>query len=857
MQSKPVPVPDDIRRHLNLMVPAGIHEVRFLPTDKRPLKCILIQPGDVDTAVKKICDFNDEGYNCYVTLNPLNEAIRQSATAAKDAYVERRRWLYVDIDADKAVKARVMATDAEHDDALRRTYALAEQINFPEPVMFDSDNGTALLYRVDLPNDRETAKLLKGCLAAFNMIDPNVDGKVYNAGRFSRIVGTVNMKGRWVERDQYDDPTQWRPWRVARYLSVPEPIPLLGREQIEALAAKSASSSKNPASTSSPASTSASTSTSGGGGGSDEGFAKKLFWAMYFERYGDGVDGTERALSEGGFEVMDSDAEGVLIRSPLVGTYTTQAGEKDVKVYSPYLNLSVFHKTDEGAAWTWRDGMEYVQRYLPSFYGEYEDELANKARPRRSQPTASARPAIEEPEDDDPPLPEEDLIGRSCPLVFPAQGMPRFVMSVARMIQQRTPIVTDLGAFVAASQLGSMMLGKSVSFVQQGNRRYDSLTLIYTAQSGHGKSDLCRTMYRIATDLGIDVDQTNDINVPTFFKHYAKKVELRDGNKAQLQREIIDQCRQDEAVCLVIDEFRNFLDNMIGSRNSQQIGYASKLCNMLDDELILTYETRSGGNLWIGDPCIKVFGACVDSDLDILENDLIQRKGLSARMLVANENMLDARFRGKFVLTEADRVAVGRIARLARDVRYEVAFTDEQVEAARNAAVERVPYLRGTLNRLVENERQTLLSKAFTQSKKLAASWAVLGWLWGNHGTIDGFSLNHKTVNVDGGPWIGKAVALVLAFHCSAKNQTGLSYFAEARKIVLDYLRAKRGKANRADRRPSIILRNRKKLGDLGFRRLNDFRSLLELMTASGDIELFTDGDGRNKRVWYDALVTE
>lgn len=857
--------PDDVRRHLNLVVQEGLFEVRFLPTDRRPPIHNLIQPSDIDAAIDKVCEFSRDGYNCYLALNPLHEAIRQSSTAAKDAFVRRRRWLYIDIDADKHIKADVMATSAERDEALRRSDALEQRLasdGWPHPVMIDSGNGAAMLYRIDLPNDDETTGLIKRCLAALQKIEPQVDVKVYNAARISRIVGTINRKGEWVEQTSYDDPSQWRPWRVAEYRSFPQKIEVLQKAKIEAVEGVQAVSH--------PPSSTLRTRSSGVGV-SDEQFARKVFWAMYFERFGEDVSGTETALSQAGFEIKGSDSEGVFIRSPLEASYTTPVGERDVEVFAPYLNLSTFHKSDHDASWTWRDGVEFARRYLPSFWHEVEAEVERKTsrrapRSRDAEDVAAAGAGAEhtdeeadEKESDVEPLakPEEDLVGQKCPLVIPVQGMPRFVVSVARMIQQRTPIVSDLGAFVAASHLSSMMLGKSVSFVQQGNRRYDALTLIYTARSGRGKSDLCRTIYQIGADLGVDLDQSNDINVPTFFKHYAKRVELQEGNKAKMQREIIEQGRRDPAICLIVDEFRNFLDNMIGTRNSQQIGYASKLCNMLDDELILTYETRTGGNLWIGDPCIKIFGACVDSDLDILEDDLVRRKGLTARMLVANETMLDARLAGKFVLTEQDRERVARIARLAPNVDYEVVFADKDVENARNAAVEHVPYLRGTLNRLGDEERQTLLSKTFTQCKKLAASWAVLDWLWEGCDALEEFALDHQVVSIDGGPWIAKAVSVVLAFHCSTKNQMGFSSFAEARKIILDYLNAKRGWDNRKFRRPSIILRNRKRLTDLGFGRLQDFRALLNLLLASGDIVEVSENKGRRHSCWYDARVTE
>ena len=93
---------------------------------------------------------------------------------------------------------------------------LKEQ-GWPEPVVGDSGNGAHLLYRVDLPNDRESMELVKGVLEAlsFKFSDETVavDTTTCNAARIWKLYGTTARKG---------DNTEERPHRVSRLLKVPQ-----------------------------------------------------------------------------------------------------------------------------------------------------------------------------------------------------------------------------------------------------------------------------------------------------------------------------------------------------------------------------------------------------------------------------------------------------------------------------------------------------------------------------------------------------------------------------------------------------------------------------------------------------------
>lgn len=114
----------------------------------------------------------------------------------------------------------VSATDAEKKAAHRRALEVREFLGglvWPEPVVGDSGNGCHLLYRIDLPNDRESLGLVKGILEslAFKFSDKVVEMDVTtcNAARIWKLYGTTSRKG---------DDAGNRPHRRSKLLKVPE-----------------------------------------------------------------------------------------------------------------------------------------------------------------------------------------------------------------------------------------------------------------------------------------------------------------------------------------------------------------------------------------------------------------------------------------------------------------------------------------------------------------------------------------------------------------------------------------------------------------------------------------------------------
>ena len=167
-------------------------------------------------------------YAVYVTLNEVDPALLARASnrtrkvyrepTTSDSDIVRRRWLPLDF--DPARPSGVSATDAEKRAAKERALQVRDFLGergWAEPVMADSGNGYHLLYRVDLPNDRESLGLVKGVLQslAFRFDDDRVkvDTTTSNAARIWKLYGTTARKG---------DDTEERPHRVSRLLKVPE-----------------------------------------------------------------------------------------------------------------------------------------------------------------------------------------------------------------------------------------------------------------------------------------------------------------------------------------------------------------------------------------------------------------------------------------------------------------------------------------------------------------------------------------------------------------------------------------------------------------------------------------------------------
>lgn len=180
----------------------------------------------------------------YVTINSVNPDLYYRRMDRIDAVwgkgeltgnddIIKRRWLLVDIDPDRP--SGISASDAQKQLATDMIPSVRQYLTimgFPEPIVADSGNGMHLLYRIDLEPKSELVKTLLTSLAnKFNAKNTDaackIDTSVSNAGRISKIYGTMVRKG---------DNSEERPHRRSRLLSVPNTIEVVPVEILERVA---------------------------------------------------------------------------------------------------------------------------------------------------------------------------------------------------------------------------------------------------------------------------------------------------------------------------------------------------------------------------------------------------------------------------------------------------------------------------------------------------------------------------------------------------------------------------------------------------------------------------------------------
>jgi len=159
---------------------------------------------DVDSrtaAFEKIAlELNERGYNLYATVNPIRSDFRGPG-GARDADINSRAWILFDIDrkADTSCPASKEELDAAR--ALARSIReYLSSMGWPPPLVMESGNGVHLYYPLEnLENSDAVSAQIKCTLSGLaNKFDTDVvgvDRVVYNAGRITKIPGTIARKG--------------------------------------------------------------------------------------------------------------------------------------------------------------------------------------------------------------------------------------------------------------------------------------------------------------------------------------------------------------------------------------------------------------------------------------------------------------------------------------------------------------------------------------------------------------------------------------------------------------------------------------------------------------------------------------
>ena len=197
---------------------------------------------NADALIQAIEPFTD-AYNVYFTLNRINPAcygreqkdkiVLKPKNTTTDSEVLCRDYVLIDLDARRLTG--VCATSEEATRAYHKgqeVYKFLMDNGFYEPIVVFSSSGIHLYFRCALMNNEENTKLIKRFLEALSMLFSDeyvdVDTKVFNAARISRLPGSYSCKG------ANNDPT--RPQRKCRFLKIPDEIKVNEKEYFEKIA---------------------------------------------------------------------------------------------------------------------------------------------------------------------------------------------------------------------------------------------------------------------------------------------------------------------------------------------------------------------------------------------------------------------------------------------------------------------------------------------------------------------------------------------------------------------------------------------------------------------------------------------
>ncbi len=197
---------------------------------------------NAQTMIDAIKPYTD-AYNVYFSINRINPAcygreqkdkiVLKPKNTTTDSEIVCRDYVLVDLDAKRLTG--VCATKEEATRAYNKgqeVYKFLVDNGFYEPIVVFSSSGIHLYLRCALMNNEENTKLIKRFLEALAMLFSDeyvdVDTKVFNAARISRLPGSYSCKG------ANNDPT--RPQRKCRFLKIPEEIKVNEKEYFEKIA---------------------------------------------------------------------------------------------------------------------------------------------------------------------------------------------------------------------------------------------------------------------------------------------------------------------------------------------------------------------------------------------------------------------------------------------------------------------------------------------------------------------------------------------------------------------------------------------------------------------------------------------
>ena len=206
---------EDVRRTISLFHDEGqVFEIRipkYLKPGERKTRIPFPWAGYFDNADDAVLALTTQvgwAEAIYITFNQINpdlilrspNELKPGKNTTADKEVTRRRNLIIDIDGDRP--AGISATDEEVELSRVKVMMVKDwlsEMGFPVPAVAMSGNGYHLIYRLDMPNDKESTKLVNSFLLALDSkyrdADNHVDSTLSNASRIIKVYGTWARKG--------------------------------------------------------------------------------------------------------------------------------------------------------------------------------------------------------------------------------------------------------------------------------------------------------------------------------------------------------------------------------------------------------------------------------------------------------------------------------------------------------------------------------------------------------------------------------------------------------------------------------------------------------------------------------------
>lgn len=212
----------EIRKAISILKPNNqLFEIRVLSEDKR--KKLSGYFTDTDTLFHAFDNIDVRGCNVYISLNEIHDGCLSrlqsnrfvaNAQTTSDSDITRYQWMLVDLDPKRI--SGTSSTNFELEQAkilCEKVKLFLHQIGFNDGIIALSGNGYHIIYRIDLPNNSDSEKLIKNCLSAladrFNNDHIKIDVVNYNPSRICKLHGTLAQKG---------TSTKDRPHRMSRII---------------------------------------------------------------------------------------------------------------------------------------------------------------------------------------------------------------------------------------------------------------------------------------------------------------------------------------------------------------------------------------------------------------------------------------------------------------------------------------------------------------------------------------------------------------------------------------------------------------------------------------------------------------